>query len=177
MNDTAPHSRTPHIPGPRTVSRAPYPRRISYEDPNKAGLVVGSTPEDITAAQRWARNVTRRWAFTPAMVDNAAAVAAALVANAHQHTASGLPGGETTLTLEYGEWLTSMWVVDQGPRPSVIRPPLPHTRPGGSGLSLVERVAVYWEWELLPPGIAIRAALETPQAPPPPRPAPRWAAP
>lgn len=163
MNGTVPRPRTPDIPILQPQPAGPYPKRVADLPAHTMGIVVGATEQDKAAVQRWVYQQWRRIGCGDARACDAASVAVALVDNAHKHTASGLGGGETTVTIERGPFLTYLSVTDQGPRPGVVHPSLPELRPDRSELLLVEHVSVFWDWDSTPTGGAIvRAALEMP---------------
>ncbi|XKK39392.1 ATP-binding protein [Nocardiopsis sp. ARC36] len=111
-------------------------------------------------AQRWAYHASRSGGRTDSAVATAAVV---LVENAHAHTRSGLPGGTVTVVLNRGPFLLALEVTDEGPRPGQTRYPLPHARPDRTGLRLVERLTVYWDWEGSGGGpLTVRAMFERP---------------
>lgn len=163
MNGTVPRPRTPDIPILKPQPAGPYPKRLTGLPAHTSGIVVGSTERDVTAVQRWVYQQWRHMRCGDARACDAASVAVALVSNAHRHTASGLPGRETTVTIRRGPFLAYLSVTDQGPRPGVVHPSLPELRPDRSGMLLVDHVSVFWDWVSTPAGeITLRAALEMP---------------
>ncbi|MFE7462448.1 ATP-binding protein [Nocardiopsis terrae] len=164
MNSTAPHPRTPGVPILKPTPGAVYPKRVTDTPEGTKAIILGATPQDVTSAQRWVYQQWRNMGCPDMKACDAASVAVALVSNAHQHTASGLPGGETVLAIRHGVFLSTIRVSDQGPRPdNTDRPKLPSLRPDRQGLRLVELVAAYWDWETTASGaVTVRAALEMP---------------
>ncbi len=166
MNITVPRPPAPGVPILKPTPAGPYPRRVTGCPAGTHQIIIGATGQDVTAAQRW---VYEQWLEMDAgrsRACDAASVAVALVANAHQHTASGLPGGETTVTVRRDParpYWADISVTDQGPRPGMVRPPLPELRADRRGLHLVEHIAVYWDWDATASGaVTMRAALEMP---------------
>lgn len=163
MNSTVPHPRTPDIPILKPQPAGPYPKRVADLPAHTRGIVVGATAQDVTAVQWWVYQEWRRMRCGDDRAANAASVAVALVENAHQHTKSGLDGGETVVTIERGPFISHLYVTDQGPRPGAVHPPLPELRPDRTGLRIVEHLAVYWDWDTTPSGhVQMHARLEMP---------------
>lgn len=159
MNSTVPRTRTPDIPIPNPRHAGPYPRRLA----GGTGIIVGATQEDVATVQWWVYQQWRHMKCDDMRACDAASVAVALVNNSHQHTASGLDGGETTVIVERGPFISHLVVTDQGPRPGVVRPLLPELRPDRSGLRMVENLSVFWDWEpILNGGVTVRARMEMP---------------
>jgi anti-sigma regulatory factor (Ser/Thr protein kinase) len=111
--------------------------------PHQHGVVLGHGPDQVAFAQQWAYRMT---GCGDTVNSSVATVAVALVTNAHRHTASGLDGGATRLVIDRGPFLIRVRVTDQGPRPGVVRYPLPELRPDRQGLRLVDRLSVCWDW-------------------------------
>ncbi|MBR8741742.1 ATP-binding protein [Nocardiopsis sp. MG754419] len=87
-----------------------------------------------------------------------AKVALALVRNAHHHSRSGEPGGTVRVVLDRGRaWLPHLLVIDDGPPdpPHLTYPRLERVS-AHSGLALVERLTVYWDWSWRWNGAAVR---------------------
>ncbi|MCY9783313.1 ATP-binding protein [Nocardiopsis sp. EMB25] len=131
------------------------PRRISYDDPNKSGLLCGSDTAHLSLARRWAAQVTRT---TPSAAHPLVASLAELHANALRHSASGLQGGQVRIEIERCRLLFLLHVTDDGPRPGAA-PTVPvldfsHATEGpspelvecGYGLAVVEAMALCWDF-------------------------------
>lgn len=149
MQDTVPRATTPQLP-----------RRISFHDPAKSGIILNHTRAHVAFAQRWAYHAARSGHRTNSAVATAAVV---LVENAHAHTRSGQPTGTVRLVLTRGPFLLCLRATDDGPLPGQVRCPLPHARPDRTGLRLVEHLSLYWDWEGNAGGpLTVRAVFERP---------------
>lgn len=130
----------------------PYPYKLYFADPNRHGILLGNTCPSVPLAN-WCRTVL------PGHASPLIQVARALVDNAHRHSRSGLPGGTVRLVLDRARpLLPHLYVSDEGPRhsPSITYPRLdPHAV--HSGLALVERHSVYWDFSWTWDGHRIRA--------------------
>ncbi|MFI6578132.1 ATP-binding protein [Nocardiopsis sp. NPDC050513] len=147
----SPPSRIPPVPGKGVL----LPRRISYDDPNKSGLLCGSDTAHLSPARRWAAQVTRT---TPSAAYPLVASLAELHANALRHSASGLPGGQVRIEIERCRLLFLLHVTDDGPRPGVAptvpapnfyaptKGASPQLAECGYGLAVVEAMALCWDF-------------------------------
>lgn len=143
-----------------TAEPSALPRRMCGTS-TTSGLIISHDRSQISAARRWAAQATHSG---PALACDVAQVASELVTNAHQHTASGLPGGSVHLEVERSRVYVTLRVTDNGPRPGTPRIPYPRLpeKPdpdaaGGRGLALVSALCGYWDWEGLGVGIMVRA--------------------
>jgi serine phosphatase RsbU (regulator of sigma subunit) len=112
---------------------------------NRACRAVGDDIEDIRAGRYFVHEqVVARGAAAAA--DDAALIAAELLANAHQH---GVP--PVTVCVAGGSDLIRIEVTDTNPR-SPVRPAESQTNMTGRGLALVEAIAARWGIERIPAG-------------------------
>ncbi len=87
------------------------------------------SPESVSAARSWVAGFFP----DPATAADAALMTSELVTNAIQHSASRLPGGQVTVSVQAGDGTVRVDVIDQGQLP----PRFPR-RPGlGQGLARV----------------------------------------
>ncbi|WP_116245734.1 ATP-binding protein [Nocardiopsis sp. FIRDI 009] len=169
MNEATPR-REPAtgVPRQRTAS-VPLPRRLSFTDPHRCGIVLGPDPGHVRIARVWAHQIART---TPNAAFPLVTVVSELVTNAHRHTRSGDPGGTVTVVVERRRHVLILTVTDDGPRPGPTIPvprieeggdPL---RGGGYGLRLVDALASYWDWTGAAGGpLTVRVCLERDAAP------------
>ena len=130
----------------------PYPHKLRFADPNRRGVLLGNTCPFVPLTH-WCRTVL------PGHARPLIQVPRALVDNAHRHSRSGLSGGTVRLVLDQTRpLLPHLYVTDEGPRrsPSITYPRL---EPDAvhSGLALVERNCVYWDFSWTWDGHRIRA--------------------
>ena len=112
---------------------------------NRACRAVGDEIESIREGRYFVREqVVARGAVEAA--DNAALIAAELLANAHQHGASPV-----TVCVAGGADLVRIEVTDNNPR-SPVRPAENLTNMTGRGLALVEALSARWGIERVPTG-------------------------
>lgn len=131
----------------------PYPHKLHFADPNRCGILLGDTCPLVPLAN-WCRTVLPGH-FRPLIQ-----VTRALVDNAHRHSRSGLPDGTVRLVLDRTRpLLPHLYVTDEGPRPGMTSLPYPRLEPHAwhSGLALVERNCVYWDFSWSWDGHRIRA--------------------
>ncbi|MCY9786220.1 ATP-binding protein [Nocardiopsis sp. EMB25] len=169
MNEATPR-REPATGVPRQrTAIVPPPRRLSFADPHRCGIVLGHDPGHVRIARVWAHQIART---TPNAAFPLVAVASELVTNAHRHTRSGDPGGAVTVVVERRRHVLILTVTDNGPRPGPTIPvprieeggdPL---RGGGFGLRIVDALASYWDWSGSAGGpLTVRVLLERDVAP------------
>jgi serine/threonine-protein kinase RsbW len=91
------------------------------------------SPESVSAARSWVAG------FFPdlATAADAALMTSELVTNAIQHSASRLPGGQVTVSVQTGDGTVRVDVIDQGQLP----PRFPRCSGLGQGLALVAALA------------------------------------
>lgn len=133
------------------IPERPYPRRLWFDESHKRGLVLDHTP-DYTPLVSWCRRAL------PAQPRSLIQVTRALVANAHRHSRSGRPGGTVRIVLDQARpLLPHLFVTDDGPlnRGNIAYPRLDKHTPG-SGLALVEKLSVYWDFSWAWDGHRIR---------------------
>jgi anti-sigma regulatory factor (Ser/Thr protein kinase) len=95
--------------------------------------VFAGCPESVSAARSW----VARFFPDPATAADAALMTSELVTNAIQHSASGLPGGQVTVSVQAGDDTVRVDVTDQG-----AMPPCRPSHPGlGQGLAIVAALA------------------------------------
>ena len=137
-----------HSPAPEK----PFPRLLHFRDPNRRGLLLDHTRVH-GPLNNWCRSVLPRH-FRPLTL-----VTRALVDNAHRHTRSGLPGGTVRVVLDQNRpLLPHLYVTDDGPLPGPnIDYPRRDENAPCSGLALVERLSVYWDFSWTWDGHRIRA--------------------
>jgi len=112
---------------------------------NRACLAVGDDVEAIRQGRHFVRDqVVARGADTVA--DDAALIAAELLANAHQH---GVP--PVTVCVAGGAEVVRIEVTDTNPR-GPVRPAESATNMTGRGLALVEAISARWGIERVPAG-------------------------
>lgn len=112
---------------------------------NRACLAVGEDIEAIREGRHFVREqVVARGAVE--VVDDAALIAAELLANAHQH---GVP--PVTVCVVGGSDVVRIEVTDTNPR-SPVRPTESVTNMTGRGLALVEAISARWGIERVPAG-------------------------
>jgi anti-sigma regulatory factor (Ser/Thr protein kinase) len=90
-------------------------------------------PESVGAARSWVAG----FISDPATDADAALLTSELVTNAILHSASGLPGGKVTVSVQAAEGMVRVDVTDQGELP----PRFPRSRGLGQGLALVAALA------------------------------------
>ena len=125
---------------PATPGRS-FPRTLRFDDPRRRGILLDDRPSHTPLAT-WCRSVL------PARPRPLIQVTRALVDNAHKHSRSGLPGGTVRIVLEQNRpLLPHLFVTDGGPPngDDIAYPRLDRNAPG-SGLALVERLSVYWDF-------------------------------
>ena len=134
------------------VPEKPFPSLIHFRDPNRRGLLLGHTHVHQSLAQ-WCHSVL------PCHARPLTLVTRALVDNALQHTRSGLPGGTVRVVLDRTRpLLPHLYVTDEGPLPGPnISYPRRDDQAPCSGLALVERLSVYWDFSWSWDGHRIRA--------------------
>lgn len=123
------------------IPERPYPRRLRFDESHKRGIVLGHTP-DYASLISWCR-----WAL-PAQSRPLIQITRALVDNAHRHSRSGQPGGTIRIVLDQTRpLLPHLFVTDNGPLndDNIAYPRLDKHTPG-SGLALVEKLSVYWDF-------------------------------
>jgi anti-sigma regulatory factor (Ser/Thr protein kinase) len=94
--------------------------------------VFAGCPESVSAARLWVAGFFP----DPATAADAALMTSELVTNAIQHSASGLPGGQVTVSVQAGDGVVRVDVTDQGAMPA--------WRPAhglGQGLAIVAALA------------------------------------
>ena len=123
------------------VSLARYPRRLRLEHPTQHGILLDHT-RDYRALTNWCHSAL------PSHGARLAKVARVLVENSHQHSRSGLPGGTTRIVLDQTRTLLPhLYITDQGPLDSsTIDYPHLNPRTPRSGLAIVEKLSVYWDF-------------------------------
>jgi anti-sigma regulatory factor (Ser/Thr protein kinase) len=90
-------------------------------------------PESVSVARSWVAGF-----FPDCATDaDAALLTSELVTNAILHSASGLPGGKVTVSVQTADGMVRVDVTDQGELP----PCLPRSRGLGQGLALVAALA------------------------------------
>lgn len=153
-----------------TVPSLDLPRRIHCADPDTSGLVCGADPRHVRVARRWAVQATRT---TPCLAHPLVVSLTELHANALKHSASGLLGGRVRIEIERRRLLFMLRVTDEGARPGgqVTVPEVaagvgaggrePALAEGGYGLSLVDSMALYWDFTGGEGGpVTVRAAFD-----------------
>ncbi|GHC79205.1 hypothetical protein GCM10007079_17160 [Nocardiopsis terrae] len=128
------------------------PRRLRLDHPHRHGILLGHHRE-YTVLADWFHTVT------PGHATRLIRVARILAGNAHHHSRSGLPGGTVRIVLDRTRpLLPHLYVTDDGPlqEDSIAYPRLEKRAPG-SGLALVERLSVYWDFSWDWDGARIRA--------------------
>jgi len=91
------------------------------------------SPESVSAARSWVAGFFP----DPATAADAALMTSELVTNAIQHSASRLPGGQVTVSVQAGDGTVRVDVIDQGQLP----PRFPRRSSLGQGLALVAALA------------------------------------
>lgn len=121
--------------------RARYPRRLRFEHPTQHGIILDHT-RDYRALTGWCRNTL------PSHGARLAKVARVLVKNSHEHSRSGLPGGTIRVVLDQARnLLPHLYITDQGPLDaSTIGYPHLNAQNPKSGLVVVEKLSVYWDF-------------------------------
>ncbi|WP_116247391.1 ATP-binding protein [Nocardiopsis sp. FIRDI 009] len=140
------------------------PRRLSFADPNRCGIMLGPDLYHVRVARTWAHQVA---CTTPNAAFPLVTVVSELVSNALRHTCSGDPGGTTRVVIERRPFSYVLTVTDNGPRPGDTIP-VPriegpdNPRPiGGYGLRIVDTLAAYWDWSGTAGGpLTVRALIE-----------------
>ena len=131
----------------------PYPRLLHFPNSRRTGILLGHTPAP-TPLLTWCRTTLPHHAAPLIQITRA------LVDNAHHHSSSGLPGGTVRVVLDQTlPLLPHLYVTDEGPRPDDPLISYPHllTHAPCSGLALVERLSVYWDFSWAWDGHRIRA--------------------
>jgi anti-sigma regulatory factor (Ser/Thr protein kinase) len=95
--------------------------------------VFAGCPESVSAARSWVAGFFPG----PAIAADAALMTSELVTNAIQHSASGLPGGQVTVSVQAGDGTVRVDVTDQGALP----PCWPSAHGLGQGLAIVAALA------------------------------------
>ena len=90
-------------------------------------------PESVSAARSWVAG----FFHDPATEADAALLTSELVTNAILHSASRLPGGQVTVSVQTADGMVRVDVTDQGELP----PCFPRNRGLGQGLALVAALA------------------------------------
>ncbi|GAA1464402.1 hypothetical protein NE857_12625 [Nocardiopsis exhalans] len=118
-----------------------YPRRLRLEHPTQHGILLNHT-RDYRALTNWCRSAL------PSHGARLAKVARLLVENSHQHSRSGLPSGTVRVVLDQSRHLLPhLFVTDQGPLDaSTIDYPHLNPRNPRSGLAIVDKLSVYWDF-------------------------------
>ncbi|RKS08933.1 anti-sigma regulatory factor (Ser/Thr protein kinase) [Nocardiopsis sp. Huas11] len=137
------------------------PRRLVTASPDHSGIIIGHHLGYVSVVRRWVVQSARA---TPTLAHDMCVAASELTTNALLYTRSGLPGGHATIELLHRPATVILRVTDEGAcdreNPSFPCPsPWPRRADveGGRGLSLVERLADYWEWDHTPAGVSVRA--------------------
>ena len=86
-------------------------------------------PESVSAARSWVAG----FFHDPAAEADAALLTSELITNAILHSASRLPGGQVTVSVQTADGMVRVDVTDQGELP----PRFPRSRGLGQGLALV----------------------------------------
>lgn len=90
-------------------------------------------PESVSAARSWVAG----FFHDPATEADAALLTSELITNAILHSASGLPSGQVTVSVQAADDMVRVDVTDQGELP----PRFPRRRGLGQGLALVAALA------------------------------------
>ncbi|QRN79610.1 MAG: hypothetical protein JK586_15380 [Nocardiopsis sp. BM-2018] len=116
-------------------------RRLRLANPHQHGIILDHT-RDYRALTNWCRSAL------PSHGARLAKVARVLVENSHRHSRSGLPGGTTRVVLDQRRsLLPHLFVTDQGPLDaSTIDYPHLNPRNPRSGLAIVDKLSVYWDF-------------------------------
>ncbi|KOX07879.1 ATP-binding protein [Nocardiopsis sp. NRRL B-16309] len=133
------------------------PRRLVTASPDHCGIIIGHHLGYVSVVRRWVSQCAK---VTPTLAYELCVAASELTTNALLYSRSGLPGGHTTIELFHRPATLVLRVTDEGAcdreNPSYPRPRRADTE-GGRGLSLVDRLADYWEWDHTPVGVSVRA--------------------
>jgi anti-sigma regulatory factor (Ser/Thr protein kinase) len=133
------------------------PRRLVTASPDHCGIIIGHHLGYVSVVRRWVAQSAR---VTPTLAHDMCVAASELTTNALLYSRSGLPGGHTTIELHHRSATLVLRVTDEGAcdseNSSFPRPRRADVE-GGRGLSLVERLADYWEWDTCPVGVSVRA--------------------
>jgi serine/threonine-protein kinase RsbW len=120
------------------------PRSLRFDEPHRRGILLDHRPNH-TPLTAWCRGVLPK---QPRVLIQ---ITRALVDNAHRHSRSGRPGGTVRIELDQTRpLLPHLYVTDNGPlNGDDVAYPCLDKRTPGSGLALVERLALYWDfsWE------------------------------
>jgi hypothetical protein len=129
------------IQNPPPIPGASSPRRLRLTGPHQHGILLDHT-RDYRPLTNWCRSAL------PSHGGRLAKVARLLVENSHQHSRSGLPGGTVRVVLDQSRHLLPhLFVTDQGPLDAdTIDYPRLNARDPRSGLAVVEKLSVYWDF-------------------------------
>ncbi|MGW5877777.1 ATP-binding protein [Nocardiopsis terrae] len=131
---------------------AELPRRLRLDHPHQHGILLDHQRK-YTVLAGWFHTVA------PDHATRLIRVARELVENAHRHSRSGLPGGTVRIVLDWNRsMLPHLYVTDNGPlNGNDIAYPRLEKRAPDSGLAMVERHSVYWDFSWDWDGTSIRA--------------------